>query len=126
MNSNYVLLDAFEFSTEAQIVKTRLNAEGIDTILKDEKTIDSDPLISQALGGVKLYVHKEYTLKAIAIYDTIRTYEVDSNGNAIHCVNCASTKILIAPLARKNIFYMLFPFFESTRYICNSCKTIFK
>ncbi len=126
MNSDYVLLDAFEFSTEAQMVKSKLDAEGVENVLKDEKTVDSDPLISQAIGGVKLFVTKEHALKALAVYNEIRTYEVDKNGNPINCVKCESTRILIAPLERKNLFFMLFPFFESTKYICNTCKTIFK
>lgn len=126
MNSDYLLLDAFEFSTEAQMVKSKLDAEGVESVLKDEKTVDSDPLISQAIGGVKLFVAKEHALKALAVYNEIRTYEVDHEGNPISCINCESTRILIAPLERKNLFFMLFPFFESTKYICNSCKTIFK
>jgi len=125
MNDNYKLLDTFEFSTEAQLIKSKLDSQGVSTMLMDEKTIDSDPLISQAIGGVKLLVLNEDSEKALKIYNTIRDYVKDSNGNPIHCTNCESTQILIAPLERKNIFYMLFPFFEKTKHICNNCKTIF-
>ncbi len=126
MNDHYTVLTTFEYSTEAQLTKSRLDAEGITTMLMDEKTIDSDPLISQAIGGVKLLVLNDDLPKAIKIYNEIRLYEVDKNGNPIHCKSCNSTHILIAPLERKNIFYMLFPFFEKTKYICNACKSIFK
>lgn len=125
MNDNYTLLDTFEFSTEAQLVKSKLDSQGISTMLMDEKTIDSDPLISQAIGGVKLLVLNKNVEQASKIYNEIRTYIKDKHGNPIHCQNCDSTRILIAPLERKNIFYMLFPFFEKTRHICNNCKTIF-
>lgn len=125
MNDNYTVLATFEYSTEAQLAKSRLDAEGISTMLMDEKTIDSDPLISQAIGGVKLLVLNDDLQKALKIYNAIRAYEVDKNGNPIPCPSCNSTHILIAPLERKNIFYMLFPFFEKTKYICNTCKSIF-
>ena len=116
MNENYTLLDTFEFSTEAQLIKSKLDSQNISTMLMDEKTIDSDPLISQAIGGVKLLVLNEDAEIAFGIYNTIRAYVKDKNGNSINCPNCNSTRILIAPLERKNIFYMLFPFFEKSLY----------
>ena len=125
MNSNYTVLAVFEYSTEAHITSSKLTSENIRWMLMDEKTIASDPLISQAIGGVKLLVHKEDFEHAVAIYNEIREYQKDENNNDIHCVHCNSTHILIAAPKRKNIFYMLFPFFEKTRYICNECKTIF-
>jgi len=126
MKDKYTVLEIFEFSSEAQVIKAKLEAEDVDAVLMDEKTIDSDPLISQAVGGVKLLVYNEDLQKARIIYDGIRHYHKDKEGNDIYCTRCNSTRILVAPLQRKNIFYMLFPFFEKTRYICNDCNTIFK
>ncbi|MDO6674257.1 DUF2007 domain-containing protein [Tenacibaculum sp. 1_MG-2023] len=126
MQDNHTILAVFEYSTEAQVVKTKLDSENIKTLLMDEKTIDSDPLISQAIGGVKLLVHNNDLEKAATIYNEIREYTKDENGNNTHCPKCNSTKILVADLQRKNIFFMLFPFFESKNLICNDCKTIFK
>lgn len=126
MRDDYTILTLFEYSTEAQLVKSKLDSEGIDTILMDEKTIDSDPLISQAIGGVKLLVHNNDLEKASGIYNEIREYEKNEKGEAIHCPKCSSTKILVANTQRKSIFFMLFPFFESRKLICNDCKTIFK
>ena len=125
MIDNYKVLTTFPYSTEAQITKSKLESEGITVMLLDEKTVDSDPLISQAIGGVKLLVADEDFEKAVQIFNEIRPYEVDALGNPIHCPSCNSSHILIAPLERKNLFYMLFPFFEKTKQICNDCKTIF-
>lgn len=125
MNDNYKILAVFEYSTEAHVTKSKLDSEGFQTLLMDEKTIDSDPLISNAIGGVKLLVHKNDFDKAAEIYNEIRAYQKDKNGNDISCPTCNSTRILVAPAQRKNVFYMLFPFFEKTRHICNDCKTIF-
>lgn len=126
MIDNYTILTTFPYSSEAQITKSKLEAEGLNVMLLDEKTIDSDPLISQAIGGVKLLVHNDDIKEAVKIYNQIRPYEKDKNGNPIVCTNCKSTKILIAEPSRKNIFYMLFPFFEKTKYRCNVCNTVLK
>ena len=125
MNENYTILTVFEYSAEAQIIKAKLEAEGLETHLMDEKTIDSDPLISGAIGGVKLLVHNDDLIKAKRIYNEIRVYATDENDNQYSCPNCESHKILIAPLERKNIFYMLFPFFEKTKRKCTICQTVF-
>ena len=125
MNNNYSVLATFEYSTEAQLMVSKLDSEGIKTMLMDEKTIDSDPLISQAIGGVKLLIHNDDFEKAASIYNEIRVYQKDENENNLHCPSCNSTHILVAPPERKNIFYMLFPFFEKTKHICNDCKKIF-
>ncbi|TXD53191.1 MULTISPECIES: DUF2007 domain-containing protein [unclassified Polaribacter] len=125
MNNNFKILAVFEFSTEAHVTKSRLDSDGFTTMLMDEKTIDTDPLVSNAIGGVKLLVHKNDFEKAAVVYNEIRTYQKDKNDKDISCPKCSSTRILIAPIQRKNVFYMLFPFFEKTRHICNDCKTIF-
>lgn len=126
MIDHYTILATFPYSTEAQVTKSKLEAEGLSVMLLDEKTVDSDPLISQAIGGVKLLVANDDLEKALTIFNEIRPYEVDANGNPIHCPSCNSARILIAPLERKNLFLMLFPFFEKTQHICNDCKTVFK
>ena len=125
MIDNYTILATFPYSTEAQVTKSKLEAEGFRVMLLDEKTVDSDPLISQAIGGVKLLVHNDNIDEALKIYNQIRSYEKDRNGKNMVCINCESTKILIAEPTRKNLFYMLFPFFEKTKYRCNVCNTKF-
>ncbi|QOD60090.1 DUF2007 domain-containing protein [Polaribacter haliotis] len=125
MNPDYTILAVFIYSTEAHVTKSRLDSEGFNTMLMDETTIDTDPLVSNAIGGVKLLVHNKDFEKAAKIYNEIRTYQKDKNGKALFCIKCNSNRILIAPIQRKNVFYMLFPFFEKTKHICNNCKTIF-
>ena len=125
MRNDYIILTVFEYSTEAQVIKAKLDSEGLRTMLMDEKTIDTDPLLSQAIGGVKLLVHASDLKKASEIYNSIRVYEKNNKGEAINCPKCNGTKILVAEPQRKSIFFMLFPFFEHRKLICNDCKTIF-
>ncbi len=125
MNTKFKTLAVFEYSTAAQITKSKLESEGVEVILTDEVTIDADPLLSQAIGGVKLQVHADDYIKAKILYDSIRSYEKDEEGNNLYCIKCKSTRILIAPPKEGNLLYMLFPFFEKKKHICNDCKTIF-
>lgn len=54
MKETFSRVAVFQYSAEAQIIKGRLEAEGIETFLADNHTIDTDPLVSNAIGGVKL------------------------------------------------------------------------
>jgi len=40
MRDDYTILAVFEYSTEAQVIKSKLDAEGIQPMSTDEKTID--------------------------------------------------------------------------------------
>jgi hypothetical protein len=120
MNNNYKVLAVFDYSSEAHILKSRLDSDGYTSLLMDEKTIDTDPLISNAIGGVKVLVHKKDFKNALEVYNEIRPYQ-----KGVSCPTCSSKRILIGPLTTKNIFYLLFPFFEKTRHLCNDCNTLF-
>lgn len=124
MENDFYTIASFEFTAEAQVMKGRFESQGIEVFLKDEHTLDADPLISHAIGGVKLQVHVKDKATAIELYNELREYEVERQGNRVTCPNCEKNRVLIAP-PRKNLLYMLFPFFEPTRYQCGECGEIF-
>lgn len=124
MENDFYTIAAFEYTAEAQVMKGKFESHGIAVFLKDEHTLDADPLISNAIGGVKLQVHIKDKEAAIALYKEIREYEVNRDGSRIVCPKCGEDKVLIAP-PRKSLLYMLFPFFEPTRYMCGECGEIF-
>lgn len=125
MAQEFHTLGSFEFPADVQIIKGRLEAEGIPVFLKDENTINSDPLISGAIGGVKLQVYSIDKERAKAIYDAIRNYATDNEGNPVVCPNCKATKSETY-YSRNSIFYKLFPFFEPKKYKCAQCNFITK
>ncbi|NJB71205.1 hypothetical protein GGR42_001667 [Saonia flava] len=125
MKQKFFTLGAFEFPADAQIIKGKLESEGIDVFLIDENTINSDPLISGAIGGVKLQVYSSDKKKALHIYNEIRNYAVDDNGELIVCPNCKAKKSEVY-YTRKGLFYKLFPFFEERKYKCLNCNIITK
>lgn len=123
MENKFYQLASFEYVADVQIVKGKLESEGIPVFLRDENTLNSDPLISNAIGGVKLQVYSKDKERAIAIYNSIRTYALDNNGKPIACPNCKAQRS--EPYYNsKGIFYKLFPFFEKRKYKCLNCNMI--
>jgi hypothetical protein len=62
-----VTIKTFTNSFEANITKGRLESEGIKCFLKNEKIINTDLLLSSAIGGIKLQV-KEKDVKNALIF----------------------------------------------------------
>ena len=125
MEEKFFTIAAFEYVADVQIVKGKLESEGIPVFLRDENTLNSDPIISNAIGGVKLQVYTSDKEKAIEIYNEIRAYAADDFGNPISCPNCKAQKSE-AYYERKTIFHKLFPFFEKRKYKCLNCGIITK
>jgi len=125
MEEKFYTVGSFEFAADVQIIKGKLESEGIPVFLRDENTINADPLISSAIGGVKLRVYTKDRELAIKIYDEIRAYATDIDGNPIVCPNCKATKSEVY-YERNSIFHKLFPFFERRKYKCLNCEIITK
>jgi len=134
MSNTFKTIATFQYSTEAQIIKGRLEAEGIEVFLSDNLTIDTDPLVSNAIGGVKLKVHAREALKAQHILESIKKYSLDDDGNKITCPNCKSEKIELFSTIKdvKSFFWFIFgvlfsslPFYTQHKYKCEECKMEF-
>lgn len=134
MKETFSKIAVFQYSSEAQIIKSRLEAEGIEVFLNDQFTVDTDPLVSNAIGGVKLKVWQEDEDKALEILKTISEYSLDDNGQVIECPICGSHKVELFTNVRgfKSMFFFLFSFFTTSlpiytryEYRCETCKQKF-
>ena len=67
----------------------RLEEEGIKAYLKDEHTVTIDPILSNAIGGIKLMVYEEQANRALEL---INSFE-QAYANAIACSRCKSTNV---------------------------------
>lgn len=138
MTETFTTVAKFQYSSEAQIIKGRLEADGIQVFLADNLTIDTDPLVSNAIGGVKLKVLSEDTLKAKHILNCIAKYSMDDNGKPITCPNCHKEEVelfstitnlkslfafIVALIA--NLLINALPIYTKHKYRCNNCKTEF-
>lgn len=134
MSNTFKIIARFQYSTEAQIIKGRLEAEGIQVFLSDNLTIDTDPLVSNAIGGVKLKVLSTDALKAQHILESINKYSIDDEGNTINCPNCKGCHVELFSTIKdaKSFFAFIFgvlfsalPFYTKHKYKCEDCKTEF-
>ena len=91
MSQTFKTIAKFQYSAEAQIIKGRLESEGIQVFLSDNITIDTDPLVSNAIGGVKLKVLSTDAMEAQHILESISKYAIDYEFNAMQFPNCTRT-----------------------------------
>ena len=123
MKQEFYTIGAFEYVADVQVIKAKLESEGIPVFLRDENTLNTDPLISSAIGGVKLQVYSIDKERAIRIYNNIRAYATDKYGNPVVCPNCKAAKSEVY-YRRKGLIYKLFPFLEPKKYRCLNCQMI--
>ena len=136
MENKFTTVGSYQYSSEAVIIKGRLEAEGIEVFMADNFTIDTDPLVSNAIGGVKLYVHTSRLTEALRVLEDISQYSVDDKGQRIVCPKCGSdTAVLLTTVKnRKSLLAFVFgagllgtlPFYTKYIYKCNNCHHEFE
>jgi len=134
MEDTFKTIARYEYSSEAQIIKGRLEADGIQVFLSDNLTIDTDPLVSNAIGGVKLKVLTKDAKKAQEILRSIQKYSLDDQGNFVSCPNCKSEHVQLFSTIKnlKSFLSFIFgflvgtlPFYAKHKYRCEDCSTEF-
>ena len=63
----YISIRAYDNYIKANLERALLEEAGINCHIKDEFTVTIDPLLSPALGGMKLMVEEEHVEKALAL-----------------------------------------------------------
>lgn len=89
----FTTLRTFQNYFQAHILLTKLQNAGITCFLKDEFTVTVDPILSNAVGGIKLIVKKEDEAKAIEL---ITQSEKDYR-ESIVCPRCKGKHIVQIP-----------------------------
>jgi hypothetical protein len=129
-NSKFIKIANYQYASEAYLYKAKLQSEGIKVFLQNENTINTDPLLSNALGGVKLFVKSEEVMKAKQILDAIPEYSVNDKGELLSCPNCGATTITMVTSIKdvKSFFAFVYglltlsmPLFSKQKYKCENC-----
>ena len=81
-----VTVKSFDSYFLANIILGRLQSEGIECYLKDEATVTMDPILTNAIGGIKLVVKKE---NAAAVAKILKQYD-EEYLNAATCPHCGA------------------------------------
>ncbi|GAA4046702.1 putative signal transducing protein [Flavobacterium chungnamense] len=131
MEEQFQLVGRYQYSSEALIYKGKLESEGIEVFIRDNNIVDSNPLYSNAVGGIKLFVKEEDLEKAQLILSEVSQYSLDENNQLIKCPKCNAEQVemvtsikdirsFLAFLFSVLVVYM--PFYSKHKYKCQSCK----
>lgn len=133
--STFQKIATFQYSSEAIIFKGKLESEGIEVFMRDNNTVDSNPLYSNAVGGVKLFVKNDDFDKATDIFSNISQYSLDDNEKLIKCPKCGAEQTDLVTSIKDlksflvflfSVFLIAMPFYSKYKYKCDNCKFEFK
>lgn len=135
--SKFITIKVFEYPHEAQIIKNKLESEGIYVFLKDELTVQTDNFLSHAIGGVKLQVKKEDVEKSKEIVSLFSNKtQVDKEifiveNEITNCPHCNSLEIRMSREVRGIVGVILLVFgipipIYKKEYHCFDCYKDFK
>lgn len=86
---SYSILNTYDNYIDANLHMMQLQEEGINCWLKDENTVTIDPLLTNAIGGIKLMVHETQKDRAT---DLLRTIVNKAKENRA-CPYCGSLNV---------------------------------
>jgi DNA-directed RNA polymerase subunit RPC12/RpoP len=130
-DEKFTLLRRFQYSSEAIIYQGKLESQGIDVFLRDNLTVDANPLYSNAVGGVKLFVKTEDFKRANDLLGEVSLYSVDDENQPIKCPKCGAEQTDMVTSIKDWKSFMSFalfilmyiaPFSVKHKYKCGSCK----
>jgi hypothetical protein len=119
-------LRCFDNYFSAHIVLTWLESRGITCYLKDEYTVTIDPLLTNAIGGIKLVTHSGNQYEARAL---LREYDEDYR-KSVKCPKCGANEFqLVAKQDAPNVLiaflsWLFASYAVSTTnvYKCGNCS----
>ncbi|OXB09679.1 hypothetical protein B0A81_06000 [Flavobacterium plurextorum] len=131
MEEGFKLVRSYQYSYEAQVFCGKLESEGVDVYLRDMNTVDSNPIWSNAVGGVKLFVKSQDFEKANNILSDISPFSLNENNELIKCPRCDAEEIEMVTSIKDlktllafalSLLFVLIPIYSKHRYKCNKCK----
>jgi rubredoxin len=105
---DFVTLQTFDNYFYANITLNKLKNEGVECYLKDEYTVTIDPMLSNAIGGIKLAVLDTDVEKATVFLKQFH----DEYMKSVECPDCKLNEIILEnKTSPKNIFSGFLTFF---------------
>lgn len=86
---NLITLRSFDNYFLANITLTKLQDAGVECYLKDENTVTIDPILSNAIGGIKLVVKEQDAAEARELLQLFDEEYMKS----VKCPQCSETTI---------------------------------
>ena len=118
MDMQFIPVWSYDNYISAQIALGRLQEDGIDCWLKDENTVTIDPILTNAVGGIKLMVLNNQVQEALNILNGLQAAYKAS----LSCPGCGSSNIELVSSPRKPMNWIsaiaTFFFFQ----LCINCR----
>jgi DNA-directed RNA polymerase subunit RPC12/RpoP len=130
MEEQFRFLESYTYSSEAQIFKGLLESRGLEVFMRDNHTVDADPLVSNAVGGVKLFVRVQDFENASKILAEVQQFSLDEHGQPVACPNCHNIKVeMVTSLREKKTLFAWIgsvllgglPIYANHHYKCSVC-----
>jgi predicted RNA-binding Zn-ribbon protein involved in translation (DUF1610 family) len=93
----YIIAQVYNNYIDANIIMGRLEEEGINCWLKDENTVTIDPILTNAVGGIKLMVPES---QAERTFELLRQFRSEQQSK-LKCPRCGSSNIEFVTTPRK-------------------------
>jgi hypothetical protein len=94
---DFIILETFDNYIDASLMMGRLEEAGLNCWLKDEQTVTLNPILSNAIGGIKIMIDKKDVDKATEILNALKEIKRQS----FACPNCNSHNIEYITTNRK-------------------------
>ncbi|MEY2918273.1 MAG: hypothetical protein RIS73_1987 [Bacteroidota bacterium] len=122
---NMITLRSFDNYFLANITLTKLQDAGVECYLKDENTVTIDPILSNAIGGIKLVVKEADAEDAKQLLQQFDEEYLKS----VKCPKCSATEItLVTKPGASNYITAIFTWLFSSYavaaesiYQCGKC-----
>jgi hypothetical protein len=131
-----IVFRRFDNLLQANIIKSRLEANGIQCFLSDENMMNLNPLYNQAIGGVKLNIfERDYdeVLKILSTDDSLLIENLPES--EVVCPNCQSSNVSYGLSINKkfklwsiilSFLLFIYPLNTNMVYHCFNCGNEFK
>ena len=98
----YIPVWSYENYVPAHIAMGRLKEEGIECWLKDENTVTIDPILANAVGGIKLMVDEKNARQAWELLNKLQ----QEHKASLVCPQCGSSNIELVSTPRKAVNWL--------------------
>ena len=126
------ILKTYLYSYQAHLDLAKLKDEGIVAVIRDDNIVSIDPVLAQAVGGIKILVNDIDYNKASEVlnaneYDSLKNeYREEEISAQRKCSNCGSINIFQKGSWLVGLLFLFISFIPFTTkksvYVCMDCS----
>jgi len=129
------IVKTYIYSHLAHLDIAKLSDEGIEAIIRDDNIVSINPIIAQAVGGIKILVQDNDYDKALEIlntndYDNLKNEFKEESNLQRKCAKCGSVNIFQKGSWLTGLIFLVLMFIPLTTkkstYVCLDCSNKWK